>query len=85
MLHTTSNAENLPSSLALGYKLMLTHALACPVICSCEVCRRCVVREASRVEKHHRFSIWYVVIAVWIVLILHNWIVQIFGVSEVCR
>ena len=34
-------------------------------------------------EKHHRFSVWYVLIAVWIVLILHNWIVQIFAVEHI--
>jgi cell division protease FtsH len=34
-------------------------------------------------EKHHRFSIWYVLIAVWIVLILQNWIVQMFAVERV--
>jgi cell division protease FtsH len=34
-------------------------------------------------EKHHRFSIWYVLIAVWIVLILHNLIVQMFSVKHI--
>jgi cell division protease FtsH len=34
-------------------------------------------------EKHHRFSIWYVLVAVWIVLILHNWIVQMFAVKRI--
>jgi cell division protease FtsH len=33
-------------------------------------------------EKHHKFSIWYVLIAVWIVLILHNLIVQMFAVER---
>ena len=34
-------------------------------------------------EKHHRFSIWYVLIAVWVMLILHNMIVQIFAVERI--
>ena len=34
-------------------------------------------------EKHHRFSIWYVLIAVWVVLILQNWIVQMFAVDRI--
>jgi len=34
-------------------------------------------------EKHHKFSIWYVLIAVWIVLILHNTISQSFRVEQV--
>jgi cell division protease FtsH len=34
-------------------------------------------------EKQHRFSIWYVLIAVWIVLILQNWIVQMFSVERI--
>jgi cell division protease FtsH len=33
-------------------------------------------------EKHHRFSIWYVLIAIWLVLILHNIIVQFFAVER---
>jgi cell division protease FtsH len=33
-------------------------------------------------EKHHKFSIWYVLIAVWVVLILHNLIVQMFTVER---
>jgi cell division protease FtsH len=34
-------------------------------------------------EKQHRFSIWYVLVAVWIVLILHNLIVQMFSIEHV--
>jgi len=34
-------------------------------------------------EKHHKFSIWYVLLAVWVVLILHNLIVQMFAVEHV--
>jgi len=33
-------------------------------------------------EKHHKFSIWYVFIAVWIVVILQNLIVQMFAVER---
>ena len=34
-------------------------------------------------EKHHRFSIWYVLVAVWVVLILQNWITQMFAVDRI--
>lgn len=34
-------------------------------------------------EKQHRFSIWYVLIATWIVLILHDVIVQMFAVEHI--
>jgi cell division protease FtsH len=34
-------------------------------------------------EKHHKFSVWYVLIVVWIVLILHNLIVQMLAVERV--
>jgi cell division protease FtsH len=34
-------------------------------------------------EKHYKFSVWYVLIAVWIVLILQNLIVQMFAVKRV--
>ena len=34
-------------------------------------------------EKQHKFSIWYVFIAIWIVLILHNAIVQMFAVEHI--
>jgi len=33
-------------------------------------------------EKHHKFSIWYVLVAIWVVLILHNIIVQMFAVER---
>ena len=33
-------------------------------------------------DKQYKFSIWYVLIAVWIVLILHNLIVQMFAVER---
>ncbi|MBW2108562.1 MAG: ATP-dependent zinc metalloprotease FtsH [Deltaproteobacteria bacterium] len=33
-------------------------------------------------EKHHKFSIWYVLFAVWMVLLLHNMIVQMFAVER---
>ena len=34
-------------------------------------------------EKHHKFSIWYVLIAVWIVLILHNQLSQMFAIERI--
>ena len=34
-------------------------------------------------EKHHKYSIWYVLIVVWFVLILHNMIFQFFSVERV--
>jgi cell division protease FtsH len=34
-------------------------------------------------EKHHKFSIWYVLIAVWIVLILQNTISQKFRIEQI--
>jgi cell division protease FtsH len=35
------------------------------------------------VEKQHKFSIWYVLIAVWIVLIIQNLIIQTFSVERI--
>ena len=34
-------------------------------------------------EKQHKFSVWYVLIAVWVVLILHNMIVQMFAIERI--
>jgi len=34
------------------------------------------------VEKQHKFSIWYVLVAVWVVLVLHNLIVQMFAIQR---
>jgi cell division protease FtsH len=34
-------------------------------------------------EKHHKFSVWYVLIAVWIVLILHNVILNMFAIKQI--
>ncbi|MDY6989446.1 MAG: ATP-dependent zinc metalloprotease FtsH [Thermodesulfobacteriota bacterium] len=34
-------------------------------------------------EKQHKFSVWYVLIAVWVVLILHNLIVQMFAIERI--
>jgi len=34
-------------------------------------------------EKQHKFSIWYILVAVWIVLILQNLIVQMFAVERI--
>ena len=33
-------------------------------------------------EKQHKFSIWYVLVAVWVVLVLHNLIVQMFAIQR---
>ena len=34
-------------------------------------------------EKHHKFSIWYVVLGVWIVLVLHNYLAASFAVRTI--
>jgi len=34
-------------------------------------------------EKHHKFSIWYVLIGIWIVLLVHNYIVSINAVQTI--
>lgn len=34
-------------------------------------------------EKHHKFSIWYVLIAIWAVLILHQLILEMFGIEHI--
>ena len=34
-------------------------------------------------EKHHKFSIWYVLIAIWIVFILHNLLSQMFAIERI--
>ncbi|RLB92822.1 MAG: cell division protein FtsH [Deltaproteobacteria bacterium] len=34
-------------------------------------------------ENHHKFSIWYFLIAIWIVLIVHNLIIQMFAVERI--
>jgi cell division protease FtsH len=34
-------------------------------------------------EKHHKFSIWYVLIAIWIVFILHNMLSQMFAIEHI--
>ena len=34
-------------------------------------------------EKQHKFSIWYVLIAVWVVLLLHQLILEMFGVEHI--
>jgi len=36
-----------------------------------------------RMEKHHKFSIWYVLIAIWIVLLLHEVIVSMLAVEHI--
>jgi cell division protease FtsH len=39
--------------------------------------------EVIRMEKHHKFSIWYVLIAIWIVFILQHTIAQTFRVQQI--
>lgn len=34
-------------------------------------------------EKHHKFSIWYVVLGVWVVLVLHNYLAASFAVRTI--
>jgi cell division protease FtsH len=34
-------------------------------------------------EKHHKFSVWYVLLGIWIVLILHNWIASLYSVEMI--
>jgi cell division protease FtsH len=40
-------------------------------------------REVLAMEKHHKFSIWYVLIAIWIVFILHNMLSQMFAIERI--
>jgi cell division protease FtsH len=40
-------------------------------------------REAVGTEKHHKFSIWYVLIAIWVVFLLHSLIVREFAVEHI--
>lgn len=34
-------------------------------------------------EKHHKFSIWYVLLGVWVVLIIHNYLVAVLAVEVI--
>ena len=34
-------------------------------------------------EKHHKFSIWYVLIAIWVVLIVHDVMVNMFAIEHI--
>jgi cell division protease FtsH len=34
-------------------------------------------------EKHHKFSIWYVLLGVWFILIIHNWIASMYAVEVI--
>jgi cell division protease FtsH len=34
-------------------------------------------------EKHHKFSIWYVLLGIWVVIIFHNFIVSMFAVKTI--
>jgi len=36
-----------------------------------------------KMEKHHKFSIWYVLIAIWVVLIVHDVMVNMFAVEHI--
>ena len=34
-------------------------------------------------EKHHKFSIWYALLGIWIVLIMHNYLASVFAVRTI--
>lgn len=34
-------------------------------------------------QKHHRFSIWYVILAIWGVLLIHNLLVSAFAIETI--
>ena len=34
-------------------------------------------------EKHHKFSIWYILLGVWAVLIVHNLLVSAFAIKTI--
>ena len=36
-----------------------------------------------KMEKHHKFSIWYVLIAIWVVLIVHDVMVNMFAIEHI--
>ena len=36
-----------------------------------------------KMEKHHKFSIWYVLIAIWVVLIVHDVMVNMFSIEHI--
>ena len=34
-------------------------------------------------EKHHKFSIWYIVLGIWVVLILHNYLSSALAIKTI--
>ena len=34
-------------------------------------------------EKHHKFSIWYVVLGIWVVLLIQNYLVSVFAIRTI--
>jgi len=42
-----------------------------------------LIRVDGVMEKQHKFSIWYVLIAIWIVIILHNLLNQMFAIERI--
>jgi membrane protease FtsH catalytic subunit (EC 3.4.24.-) len=36
-----------------------------------------------KMEKHHKFSIWYVLIAIWVVLVVHDVMVNMFAIEHI--
>ena len=34
-------------------------------------------------EKHHKFSIWYILLGVWVILIIQNWIASMYSVDVI--
>jgi cell division protease FtsH len=34
-------------------------------------------------EKHHRFSIWYVLLGIWVVLLMHNYLASTFAIKTI--
>ena len=34
-------------------------------------------------EKHHKFSIWYVLLGIWVVLIIHNLLFSMFAIETI--
>lgn len=35
------------------------------------------------VEKHHKFSVWYVLLGIWIVFIIHNYLAAAFSIRTI--
>ena len=34
-------------------------------------------------EKHHKFSIWYVLLGIWVVLLLQQYLVSVFAIKVI--